>query len=244
MRRIYTWLFIAAFLMGPATAWAQSTKNPLSRDGYTSFVGDLPTGPNASSQPVKRAGVSTYIGDLPDASAPSQQSQPSRQPIKPVSCNQPVRSSRAASTSCDSACDATYDCGCDSMSYGGGGSCLAGLLGKGGHSQGCNQSWGRIEALLWWAEDRDSPELIVTSPDFLGLNQPTRTVVAGGDGGIESGMLAGNRVDFGRYLDSDQSYGLGSRIYGTWTGAQTTSRGGSGTGEFVGIPIYGSQFHI
>ncbi|MEZ6090449.1 MAG: BBP7 family outer membrane beta-barrel protein [Pirellulaceae bacterium] len=215
MKRTNIWLSLFAVLAGTVSAWAGETGH---KQGVTNSVGHT-----------------THVGDLSDdvrkPPAPSRLASHKKQSFV-SNCN----------TSCDSSCDAMCDDGCDSMA-GGGGSCLAGILGGKKSSKGSaanNGAWGRIDTLLWWTEDRDSPALISTTPNF---GDPAfipggGTVLFGGENGLESGLLFGNRIDFGKYFGSDETCGLGARIFGIWNGDETVSYVSDGTGPSIGVPFF------
>ncbi|QDV69385.1 hypothetical protein Poly24_31000 [Rosistilla carotiformis] len=215
MKRTNIWLTVAAVLAGTVSAWAgepgqaQGYKNSV---GYTAHVGDLSETQHTHTPPVPQA-----------TNAP-----------RPMASSVP----QSYYTGCDTACDELYDDGCDSI--GGKSGCLTGLFG--GQSRG--RTWGRVEALLWWAEDRDSPALISSNENFgvrpvvPDFNNSGTSVLFGGQDGIQSDMMVGNRIDFGSYLDDDHTYGIGGRIYGLWNGANTVSVNSNGSGPSYGVPFF------
>ncbi|QDV58692.1 BBP7 family outer membrane beta-barrel protein [Rosistilla oblonga] len=223
MKRTNIWLTVVAVLAGTVSAWAgepgqaKGYKNSI---GYTNYVGDLSETPHAH------------------AHAPSV-------PVPAAAPSQPQHSasygSQGFTTSCDTACDELYDDGCDSI---GRRRYLSGLFGRQSARQGSGRTWGRVEALLWWAEDRDSPALISTNPDFgtrpvvPDVGNAGTSVLFGGQNGIESDMMIGNRIDFGSYLDNDHTYGIGGRVYGLWSGGDSVSVSSNGSGPSYGVPFF------
>ncbi|QDS88123.1 hypothetical protein EC9_23100 [Rosistilla ulvae] len=223
MKRTNIWLTVVAVLAGTVSAWAgepgqsQGYKNSL---GYTAHVGDL------SNTPHHHHGTSVV-------------KQPAAQPSFATA---PACGPQGCTTSCDSACDELYDDGCDSIS--GNSGCLTGLFGRKLNRGGSGRTWGRVEALLWWAEDRDSPALISSNANFAtrpvvpDVSNAGTSVLFGGQDGIQSDMMVGNRIDFGSYLDDDHSFGIGGRIYGLWNGADTVSVSSNGSGPSYGVPFF------
>lgn len=233
MKRTNIWLTVVAVLAGTASSWAgepgqtQGYKNSI---GYTSYVGDLSETPHTHT-------------DEPAAKQPAAKQPTAEKSVvqQPAVQHSPVASCgpQGCSPSYNTACDELYDNGCDSI--GGKGGYLSGLFGRSGKRSGSGRTWGRVESLLWWAEDRDSPALITSNSNFATrpvTSDASTTTLFGGEDGIESGLMVGNRIDFGSYLDSDHSYGIGGRIYGLWNGGDTVSVTSNGNGPSYGVPFF------
>ncbi len=102
------------------------------------------------------------------------------------------------------ACKAGGSCGPDLMD-GCGGSCCNTLV------------WLRLETLLWWRQGRDFPPVVTTDPatessTTAGVLPDAHVLFGGGRAGTN--MQAGGRVDFGTFLNTAQTVGIGDRFFG------------------------------
>ncbi len=93
--------------------------------------------------------------------------------------------------------------------------------------------WAETEALLWFARQASTPPLVVTGAP----NVPPTTVLAGGDELLGGDLAAGMRVNVGKWLDEDQSFGVGGRVFGVFDGDTTTSFS-SDRFPVLGVPAF------
>jgi len=95
-----------------------------------------------------------------------------------------------------------------------------------GHGYRTSRTWGAVEYLLWWSKDRPIPPLVTTSPPGTPVNTgaPDFTPVAGtlgqpetevlfGDESVGNGSVSGFRLQFGLWLDTNQTLGVGGRYF-------------------------------
>ena len=270
-RSLKIWLSTLAVLCGTVPAWAgQPGQEPYDADaGVTTFVGDLTDTLVQEARPVRKLTKTlvskptkaAVVGTSKPVAPATRSAAPAKRPAKAPLSSQIMKVAHHETTSgscnsgCDSACDACYDDGCDSMGGGGGRSNpLMGFL-KSSSMRPKSGSWGRIETLLWWTQDRDSPALITTAPT---ANPPTpqsqATTLFGNP--ISSDLLVGNRVDFGQYVGDDQFFGVGGRVFGIWNGDQSESVVSDANGSpsiripfndaigFIGVPSSSAFFSL
>ena len=88
----------------------------------------------------------------------------------------------------------------------------------GGYCSGCSTLvWARFEALLWWQQGRNLPPLVTTDPAAEPLATagilPGATVLLG-NGTEASDMSGGARADVGLWTDTQQTRGVGLRLWG------------------------------
>lgn len=248
MKKTNLWLSALTVFAGTAFSWAGEPSNGIrSTPGYTTHVGDLPDG---SATPLAAVSDEQAWGSN-EPSLTQVSHRTSNQYNKPVGFRRPSAMRQTATcddcgpSGCDdcgpigcddcgpSGCDVMYDNSCDSMP----GGRHRSLFSSGTRAK--RGTWGRIEALLWWAQDRDAPALISTAPaGVLPAVPMLGTPAFGGKGGLDAGLLAGNRADFGRYFGSNESLGLGGRVYGFWNGGMSSSYSSDGSGDSVGVPFF------
>lgn len=107
--------------------------------------------------------------------------------------------------------------GCGAGGLGGN---LLGLMGGGlaGGGVASGGGWLDLEYLLWWNKERYIPALATRSPANTPLNvagqlgQPTTQLIYG-DSLIGGGPYSGVRVSTGRWLDAQQTLGIGGRFF-------------------------------
>ncbi len=93
--------------------------------------------------------------------------------------------------------------------------------------------WAETEALLWFARQSSSPPLVVTGPAGV---RPT-TVLAGGNELLGGGLSTGMRANIGKWLNSDQSLGVGGRVFGIFDG-DSTKTFNSDQYPVLGVPVF------
>ncbi len=107
--------------------------------------------------------------------------------------------------------------------------------------------WGSADFLMWWTQGSHVPALVNTADpgtprNSLGVpiaavnGQPT-THTLYGNGQVGQNMQTGGRVTFGKWIDPEQTAGVGLRYYAL--------AGGGSTGSFTsvaGAPIIGLPF--
>jgi hypothetical protein len=103
-------------------------------------------------------------------------------------------------------------------------SCGAAVVGNCGY-------WGGLEFLMWWRQGQDVPALLTTSPsgtsfENTGILGNAGTQVLYGHETHGEEAHAGGRLTLGKWLDSCQILGMGTRLYALGEGTsnyQTTS---------------------
>jgi hypothetical protein len=79
----------------------------------------------------------------------------------------------------------------------------------------CGGTWGSLEYVVWWRKDRSSPTLVSTTSQIVNqdvdgqIGQPN-TVRLLGDPQYDPHLQPGGRIDFGMWLDSCRSWGVGT----------------------------------
>lgn len=84
-------------------------------------------------------------------------------------------------------------------------------------------TWFSAETLLWFGREQNIPALDTISQQgglFIPGNQLVSTQFAGADA-LNSGLLPGYRVSFGRYFGDCDQFGIGGRVFGLYSGEQT-----------------------
>ncbi|MEM9585947.1 MAG: BBP7 family outer membrane beta-barrel protein, partial [Planctomycetota bacterium] len=131
-----------------------------------------------------------------------------------------------ASSDCDTlACDDACDSGCQ----------LGAKLNK------CDTVWASAELLLWFPQARNVVDLVATADTtiFPDPNLTTTSIIFGGDGGLDGGLSAGFRADYGKYLSD--SFGVGGRFWILGENEDSYSFNGDGTGASIGRPYYNTN---
>lgn len=210
-------IILPILVMGlPAEAWSQ-----------------MP-GPSPAAPPIPSSVPSIGFGSLgtlyPSGQIPS--SLPSNA-MQPVPSMQPMPTCGACgappmgcgcddgftyASPCSGACGGSCAGGCGSKS-GVLGRLLGGGLGAGlGAGIGTSGGWLDVEYLLWWNKDRFVPALATQSPAGTPaatagqLGQPSTSILFGNDL-INGGPHSGFRVSTGKWLDQQQSNGIGFRYF-------------------------------
>ena len=105
--------------------------------------------------------------------------------------------------------------------------------------------WFEAESLLWFGQRRQSPPLVVSSPQgvipIIGV--PDVTSQLGGGDGISSGLLPGYRLSAGMYLDECEKIGIGGRVYGIFSSREEFSSTSTGTPSLA-IPFYNTATNV
>lgn len=125
---------------------------------------------------------------------------------------------------CVGACGGSCGGGCGLLGGSGGGGLFsgAGFGGLGGAMGGFGKQlgggWFDVEYLAFFNKERYLPEVVTQSPVGTPLNlagqlgQPTTQLIYG-DTHVGNGPYSGVRVASGRWLDPQQSFGIGSRVF-------------------------------
>ncbi|MEQ1824828.1 MAG: BBP7 family outer membrane beta-barrel protein [Pirellula sp.] len=98
--------------------------------------------------------------------------------------------------------------------------------------------WLESETLLWWGKGVAGVPLVVGGAT---PNETPTTVLAGGqDNRLGTNLLVGGRVNVGKWLDCNQTLGVGARGWGIFTDGtnQTFTNGGNSTG----VPYFSTFF--
>jgi hypothetical protein len=98
------------------------------------------------------------------------------------------------------------------------------------------------EALLWWRKSRSLPPLVTTSlpgtlqPAAGVLDVGTTRVLFGGDN-YQDGVSPGGRINFGRWLNSEQNVGVAANFFMLGQEEINFSRAAVGAGDILAIPF-------
>lgn len=243
-------LTLAAVMLSASSAMADSNDSDYfgyEEDTPVSAVGDLPGyGDEAYFAETASYAESTRTVARTNYAAPAARSAPVRQQAaesrryQPVAYNALQPSYNEQSSFHEGGCgiDTNWGGGCDG-GCDGGPSCGCGSCGSGGKlgrmMRGCdNTTWAIAEALLWFPENRKTPPLVSVAQaggdPSLAVDG---TTVFGGS--VNSGLSAGFRGDFGKFVRPN--IGFGGRFW--ILGDATSDFGGSGLApDATGIPFF------
>jgi hypothetical protein len=105
------------------------------------------------------------------------------------------------------------------------------------NSLGCfsskNAWWAETEALLWFARQNSTPPLAVSGPNGV---TPTNVLI-GGNQLIGGNLAPGLRVNIGKWLNDDETIGIGGRVFGLFSGDSTQSASSDGS-VALGVPVF------
>lgn len=207
----------AALLSAPVAAQAQSSVGDL--EGYSNDVAAVYE-------------TSPYDNETTPAYAPISYSDMHAAPVPTPSSTVHIGSGYESSS-----CGCTATTSCDS------GACKtkrAGGLAKGLRSRRGSgvKPWASVEALLWFPQARNAPDLITVAPNTLAptLGLPNTQTVFGGEDGLGGELQPGLRVDAGRYLS--ENFGIGGRFWFLGDEEVNYAASGDGSAESLGRPFF------
>lgn len=96
-----------------------------------------------------------------------------------------------------------------------------------------------VEGLLWWRKSRPLPPLVTTSsvPDQGVLGAPSTVTLFGGQN-YNDGPAGGGRINFGRWLDADQTTGVGANFFMLGQEEIDYTRAAASPFEILAIPFF------
>lgn len=209
----------AALLSAPAAVQAQSSVGDL--EGYSDDVAAVyETSPE--SDPTESAYAPISYSDMHAAPAPTPATMHIGSGYESASCG------CTATTSCSSS-------SCSKKRVGG----LAKKL-RSRRNNGVTP-WASVEALLWFPQARNAPDLITIAPNTLAptLGLPNTQTVFGGEDGLGGELQPGFRVDAGRYLS--ENFGIGGRFWFLGDEEVNYAASGDGSAESLGRPFYNTN---
>ncbi|MEM7478629.1 MAG: BBP7 family outer membrane beta-barrel protein [Planctomycetota bacterium] len=141
-------------------------------------------------------------------------------------------------SSCGGGCEGGCDTGCDSCSVTP--SCDTCAAPRGFCICFPAHGWVHAEYLMWYASGMDVPPLVTTSsdPTLSGvLNQPTASILFGGNEDILNGQRNGFRIRFGWWLSSFPKWGIEGEYVGLGEDTETFFRQSTGD-PILSRPIF------
>lgn len=98
----------------------------------------------------------------------------------------------------------------------------------------CKDSWwAETEALLWFARQNSTPALAVSGPN----GQTPTNVLIGGSQLLGGSLAPGMRVNVGKWLNDDESIGVGGRVFGLFSGDSNQNVSSDGS-TALGVPVF------
>ncbi len=104
-------------------------------------------------------------------------------------------------------------------------------------------AWAEFDTLLWFSGGRNAPPLVTSHPTQgvpPTLDAPGTAILAGGNQELGTGILPGYRANVGMWLDDCQTFGVGGKVYGLFSGTQNTTFASTGVPS-VGVPFFNTS---
>lgn len=98
----------------------------------------------------------------------------------------------------------------------------------------CKDSWwAETEALLWFARQNSTPPLAISGPNGV----PPTNVLIGGNQLLGGNLAPGMRANIGKWLNDEETIGIGGRVFGLFSGDSTRSVSSDGS-VALGVPVF------